>query len=159
MGTHNLNTPTGGPKVPPELSFHLIRIILAEIRLIQPNLSPGHPIEKFWKIAENALNDLLGGEGVIWHLRTWFDFCSGHQDASIDTKTNPLRRLGAEIFFQWAPFWTPPRGGFRWPPNLGLETDHLILTLTTYPESIRAVLENAVIGLSNDDRPSTTSWA
>ena len=45
MGMHNLNTPIGGPKVPPELSFDLNRILLAKIRLIQPNLSPEHPIE------------------------------------------------------------------------------------------------------------------
>ena len=65
MGPHNLNIPVGGLKVPSKLRFDLNRITLAEIRLIQPNLSPYHPNEKFLKIAENALNDLLGGEGVI----------------------------------------------------------------------------------------------
>ena len=144
MGRFLLNTPVGGPKVPPELRFDLNRILLAKTRLIQPNLSPEHPTEKFWKIAKNALNDLLGGEGVIWHLRSWFDYCSEQQDAFIDTKTNPLRRLEAEIFFQWAPFCRPPTGGFRWPPKLGLEKKYLILTLKTYPEIIGAVLKNAV---------------
>ena len=124
-------------------TFDLNRILLAKTRLIQPNLSPEHPTEKFWKIAENALNDLLGGEGVLWHLRSWFEFCSGQQDAFIDTKTNPVRRLEAEIFFQWAPFCRPPAGEFRWPSKLGIEKKYLILALKTYLESIGAILKNA----------------